>query len=294
MSSSRAADFPREVLELFDHLVHGRVTRREFLDRAAGFATGSMTAAAMLAALLPDYARAVQVEESDFRIFAGDFEYDSPAGHGRIRGHLAAPADEGRHPGVVVVHENRGLNPYIADVARRLAVAGFVALAPDGLTPKGGYPGTDVRGRELQAELDPEKLVADFAAAARTLAKHPRCTGKVGVVGFCFGGWVSNRLAAMLPELEAAVPFYGRQVPAAEVPAIRAPLLLHFAETDPRVNEGWPAYRAALEAAGKRFTAHTYPGTNHGFHNDSTPRYDRAAAELAWERTLAFFRAELR
>lgn len=295
MTRKSSADYPPEVLAIFDEYVHGKIDRRGFLERAARFATGTMTAAAFLAGLAPDYARAAQVEESDARIATSWVDVPSPQGHGTVKAYLARPQvhpDE-KAPGVVVVHENRGLNPYVADVARRLATEGFVALAPDGLSPLGGYPGTDDEGREMQKTLDKDELLEDFRAGFRFLRAHPRTTGRVGIVGFCFGGWVSNMVAVHEPELAAAVPFYGRQPTAEEAARIRAPLLLHFAENDPRVNEGWPAYQAALDAAGKRYASHLYPGVNHGFHNDSTPRYDAAAAKLAWDRTLAFFRAEL-
>jgi carboxymethylenebutenolidase len=295
MTRKTSADFPEEVLEIFDDYVHGKIDRRGFLDRAARFATGGMTAAAFLAGLAPDYSLAAQVAESDARIGTTWVDVPSPRGHGTVRGYLAAPQVDPKQelPGVVVVHENRGLNPYVADVARRLATEGFLALAPDGLTSLGGYPGTDDEGRAMQKTLDKAKLLEDFRAAFRLLRGHARCTGKVGIVGFCFGGWVSNMVAVHEPDLAAAVPFYGRQPSAEEAARIRAPLLLHFAENDPRVNAGWPAYEAALEAQGKRYTAHTYPGVNHGFHNDTTPRFDEAAAKLAWARTLEFFREEL-
>ena len=295
MTRRTSADYPGEVLEIFDDYVHGKIDRRGFLERAARFATGTMTAAAFLAGLSPDYAQANQVEESDPRITTQWLDYPSPDGHGTVKGYLARPQihPDQEAPGVVVVHENRGLNPYVADVARRLAAEGFVALAPDGLTPLGGYPGNDDEGRVMQRKLDKQKLLEDFRAAFRFLRGHERTSDKVGIVGFCFGGWVSNMIAVHEPELAAAVPFYGRQPSAEEAARIRAPLLLQFAENDPRVNAGWPDYEAALKQHGKRYTAHLYPGVNHGFHNDTTPRYDEAAAKLAWRRTLEFFRAEL-
>ncbi len=295
MERKKASDFDREILNLFDRYVHGGISRREFLDGASRFAVGSLTAAAMLEALSPNYAHAQQVSPDDPRLKAEYVVYPSPQGHGDIRALLVRPSDApDRLPGVVVVHENRGLNPYIEDVARRLGVDGFLALAPDGLTPVGGYPGDDARGRELQATLDRDKLMEDFAAAAVYLKSHPECSGKVGVVGFCYGGLVSNTLAVRLPDLAAAVPFYGRQPAAEDVGRIRAPLLLHFAEHDDGVNAGWPAYEEALKAHNVTYTAHFYEGTNHGFHNDTTPRYDEAAASLAWERTLDFFHRTLR
>lgn len=287
--------FPPELFRLYDDFAHGRLSRAEFLALAGRFATGGMTAAALLAALSPDYARAAQVAEDDPAIATSRVEYVSPAGHGKVRGYLVRPTAPagGRPPGVVVVHENRGLNPYIEDVARRLGAAGFLALAPDGLTPLGGYPGTDEKGKELQATLDPARLVADFAAAVRWLAAPSRGQGRVGVVGFCFGGWVAHTLAETVPAVAAAVPFYGRQPDPGGAARVRAPLLVHLAETDERVNAGWPAYEAALAAAGARVELHRYPGTQHGFHNDTTPRFDPTAAALAWARTLAFFRAHL-
>lgn len=294
MPRSRGSDLPPELFELFDRYVHGGISRREFLDGAARFAVGGLTATALLERLAPNYALAQQVPEGDARIATEYVDYPSPDGHGTIRAYLARPVGaEGRLPAVVVVHENRGLNPYIEDVARRLAADGFLALAPDGLTPVGGYPGDDDRGRELQASLDRDKLMEDFVAAAVHLEAHPDSTGRVGVVGFCFGGLVANTLAVRLPNLNAAVPFYGRQAAPEDVPRIQAALLLHFAEDDPGVNAGWPEYEAALQAHGVDYTAHFYDGTLHGFHNDTTPRYDPEAARLAWERTIAFFRQTL-
>ncbi|GAA5234433.1 dienelactone hydrolase family protein [Verticiella sediminum] len=294
MARLTARDFPPEILQLYDFYVHGRISRRDFLDRAARYAVGGATAAGLLAALSPDYALAMQVSFTDPDITAEYIRYPSPQGHGEVRGYLVRPAKAaGAVPGVVVVHENRGLNPYIEDVARRLAKAGFVALAPDGLSSVGGYPGNDEQGRELQQKVDPEKLMNDFFAAVEYLLRGDATTGKVGITGFCYGGGVANAAAAAFPELSAAVPFYGMQAPVDAVPRIQAPLLLHYAETDPRINEGWPAYEAALKAAGKTYEGHVYPGTGHGFHNDSTPRYDEAAANLAWERTVAWFRQYL-
>lgn len=294
MSRLSARDFPPELLSLYDGYAHGRLTRREFLDRAAAFAVGGLGAAAILAALSPDYALARQVDFTDPEIIPEYIRYPSPEGHGEVRGYLVRPAGAtGRLPGVVVVHENRGLNPYIEDVARRVAKAGFIALAPDGLSAVGGYPGNDDQGRVLQARLDPAKLRNDFFAAIEFLTRHTLTTGRIGITGFCYGGGIANAAAAAYPALAAAVPFYGRQPEPEEVGRIRAPLLIHLAEHDERVNAGWPAYEAALKAAGRSYEAHVYPGTNHGFHNDSTPRYDEAAAILAWERTIAWFRRHL-
>ncbi|BBU54795.1 carboxymethylenebutenolidase [Mameliella alba] len=289
-----AADFDQELLDLYDFYAHGRITKREFLDRAGKYAVGGLTAAALLNMLSPNYALAEQVSFNDPDITPEYIEYPSPNGHGSVRGYLVKPAEAtGPLPAVVVVHENRGLNPYIEDVARRVAKAGFIALAPDGLSSVGGYPGNDADGRELQRTVDREKLMNDFFAAYEFMAGHDDTTGKVGCVGFCYGGGVCNALAVAYPELGASVPFYGRQAAVEDVPRIQAPLLLHYAELDERINEGWPAYEAALQEHGKTYTAHIYPGVNHGFHNDSTPRYDEAAAELAWERTIAFFNAHL-
>jgi carboxymethylenebutenolidase len=278
------------VLDLFDGYVHGLIDRREFLDRAARYTAAGVSAAVLLEQLSPDYALAAQVAEGDDRITTQRVTYESPQGNGTINAYVAAPAGaDGPRGGVVVVHENRGLNPYIEDVARRVAVAGFVALAPDGLTPLGGYPGNDEQGREMQRQIDGDKLLQDFFAAFEHLKAQDSTTDKIGVVGFCYGGGVSNAMAVEYPELAASVPFYGRQPAAEDVPKIQAPLLLHYAGLDERINEGWPAYEAALKAAGKEYTAHIYPDVNHGFHNDTTPRYDDAAATLAWERTVAFF-----
>ena len=294
MKRKKATDFDQGVLDLYDGYVHGKFGRREFLDKAAKYAVGGVTAAVLLESLSPQYALAQQVAPSDRRIRTQVIEYASPDGHGTIRGLLARPANaSGPVPGIVVVHENRGLNPYIEDVARRAAVAGFAALAPDGLTPLGGYPGNDDDGRTMQRELDGAKLQEDFMAAFVHLQGHAAVTDKIGVVGFCYGGGIANAMAVRFPELAASVPFYGRQATADDVPKIQAPLLLHYAGLDERLNAGWPAYEAALQANGKAFTAHIYANTNHGFHNDTTPRYDEPAAKLAWDRTIAFFNENL-
>ncbi len=290
MSRKKASDFDQELLDLYDSYAHSRIGRRELFDRAAKYAVGGLTVAALIDSLMPNYALANQVPENDPRIKAETIEYDSPRGQGKIKGYLVRPAKAAKAGGVVVVHENRGLNPYIADVARRLATAGYIALAPDGLTPLGGYPGNDDGGRKMQAQLDAVKLTEDFVAAHGYLKAH---AGKVGVVGFCFGGAVANAMAVRIPDLAASVPFYGRQPATADVPKIKAPLLLHYAALDERVNAGWPEYEAALKANGKEYTAHMYANANHGFHNDTTPRYDEAAAKLAWTRTLDFFKAKL-
>ncbi|WP_404425781.1 YghX family hydrolase [Thalassospira australica] len=290
MNRLTAKDFSPQLLELYDFYAHGIISRREFLDRAAKYTVGGVTAMSVLASLSPDYALATQVEFTDPDIVAEYIMYPSPNGHGEVRGYFVKPANAtGKLPGVVVVHENRGLNPYIEDVARRVAKAGFIALAPDGLTSVGGYPGNDDKGRELQQQVDPTKLMNDFFAAIEFLTAHEATTGKIGITGFCYGGGVSNAAAVAYPELGAAVPFYGRQADVADVPRIQAPLLLHFGELDTRINEGWPAYEAALKEHNKVYEAYIYPGANHGFHNDSTPRYDEEQAKLAWDRTIAWF-----
>jgi carboxymethylenebutenolidase len=295
MQRQTASEFSQELLDLYDYYVHGQIDRRAFMERAAKFAVGGLTAAALLELLSPKYVFAAQVPADDVRVTTAYVKYPSPAGSGEMRGLLAKPANAtGKLPGIVVVHENRGLNPYIEDVARRVALAGFVAFAPDALYPVGGYPGNDDEGRALQSKLDGKKLTEDFVAATKFLHDHPDCNGSLGVTGFCYGGGMANTLAWRLPDLvKAAVPYYGGQPPAAEVPKIKAALLLHYAELDTRVNAGWPAYETALKAAGVEYEAHIYPGVNHGFHNDTTPRYDKAAAELSWERTIAFFKKKL-
>ncbi|MGH9313608.1 MAG: dienelactone hydrolase family protein [Vicinamibacterales bacterium] len=295
MEPKKASDFDQELLSLFDQYVHGQIDRRGFLDRAARFAVGGVTAAMLLDALNPRFAAAQQVPKDDKRLKADYVEYPSPQGAGTMRGYLARPAAaSGKLPGVLVVHENRGLNPHIEDIARRLALDNFVAFAPDALTPLGGYPGDEDKARELFAKLDQAKTREDFVAAANYLKTRPDCTGKVGVVGFCYGGGVANMLATRLPDLGAAVPFYGSQARAEDVPSIKAPLLIHYAEKDDRINAGWPAYEAALKANNVKYTAYIYPGTQHGFNNDTTPRYDEAAAKLAWQRTIEFFNKNLR
>lgn len=290
MTRLTAKDFPQQLLDYYDYYAHGKITKREFLELATKYAVGGLTALALFDLLKPNYALAEQVLFTDPDILPEYITYPSPNGHGEVRGYLVKPANAaGKVPAVVVVHENRGLNPYIEDVARRVAKAGYIALAPDGLSSVGGYPGNDDEGRKLQQEVDPTKLMNDFFAAIEFLMHHKEATGKVGMTGFCYGGGVSNAAAVAYPELAAAVPFYGRQPPAQDAEKVKAPLLLHFAELDTRINEGWPAWEAALKKAGKTYEAHIYPGVNHGFHNNSTPRYDKAAAELAWQRTLAWF-----
>lgn len=290
----KASDFDPRILEIFDGYVHGKITKREFISQAGKYAAAGVTGAMLLDQLAPNYALAQQVAPDDPAIETMVAEYESPEGHGTVRGLMARPAGAtGPLPAVLVVHENRGLNPYIEDVVRRTAKAGYLAFGPDGLTPLGGYPGTDEEGREMQRQLDSAKLMADFFAAFEYLRGHNGSTGKVGAVGFCYGGGVCNALAVAYPDLAASVPFYGRQPAAEDVPSIEAPLLIHYAGLDERINAGWEAYSAALRANQKEFSAHFYPDVNHGFHNDTTPRYDEEAAELAWRRTLAFFETHL-
>lgn len=294
MTRMTASDFHPDLLELYDFYAHGQISRREFLDRAGKYAVGGMTALALLNLMKPDYALANQVMPDDPAIEAERISYPSPEGHGTVNGLMVRPAGAvGKLPAVVVVHENRGLNPYIEDVARRVGKAGYMALAPDGLTSLGGYPGNDDAGRDLQAKVDPVKLMNDFLAAVGFMLRHNGSTGRVGIVGFCYGGGVCNAAAVAIPELAAAVPFYGRQPATGDVPRIRAALMLHYAGLDTRINEGWPAYEAALKANHKDYQAFVYEGVNHGFHNDTTPRYDAAAATLAWDRTMTFFRERL-
>ncbi len=289
-----AKDFDQELLDLYDYYAHGRIDRREFLDRAARFAVGGLTAAALLEQLSPRYALAEEVKPDDPAISASTITYPSPRGTGDIRGYLVKPSGAtGKLPGVLVIHENRGLNPYIEDVARRLAKAGYMALAPDGLSSLGGYPGNDDEGRDMQKRLDPAKLRNDFFAGYEHLASRADCSGKAGAVGFCYGGGVCNQLAVAYPDLKAAVSFYGLQPAAEDVKRIEAPLLLHYAGFDKRIDQGWPAFEAALKQYGKPYSVYFYVGVNHGFHNDTTPRYDAAAAKLAWERTLGFFKRYL-
>ncbi|HEY7514124.1 MAG TPA: dienelactone hydrolase family protein [Vicinamibacteria bacterium] len=294
MERKTAADFDPELLALFDAYVHGAIDRRGFLDRASKYAAGGTTAALLLEALSPRFAEAQQVAKDDARINSESVEYPSPEGTGTMRGSLVKPAAaKGKLPGVLVVHENRGLNPHIEDVARRVALENFIAFAPDALFPLGGYPGDEDKARELFQKLDQTKTREDFVAAAAWLKARPECTGKVGVVGFCYGGAIANMLATRIPDLGGAVPFYGTQPKPEDVPKIKAPLLIHYAEKDDRVNAGWPAYEEALKAAKVSYEAFVYPGTQHGFNNDTTPRYDKEAAALAWKRTLDFFNKNL-
>jgi carboxymethylenebutenolidase len=295
MERKTTSDFHPEVLRLFDRYVHGLLDRRGFLESAGKYTVAGTTAVGLLEALSPNYAFAEQVPKDDKRIKTEYVTYDSPQGYGKVKGYLVKPANaSGKLPAVLVVHENRGLNPYIEDVARRVGTANFIAFAPDGLTPLGGYPGTDEKGVEMQRSLDQQKLMNDFEAATRWLQARPDVTGKVGVVGFCYGGSVSNQMAVRVSTLAAAVPFYGGQPRAEDVPKINAPLLLHYAGNDERIDAGWPAYEAALKANNKKYQVYFYEGCDHGFHNDTTPRYNEAAAKLAWQRTIDFFNQNLR
>ena len=291
MERKKASDFPQPLLDLFDRYVHGDISRRAFLDGAQKFAVGGVTATALWEMLRPNYALANEVPENDSRIKTAEASVDSPRGNGTIKGYLARPANaSGKLPGVLVIHENRGLNPYIKDVARRLAVTGYMAFAPDSLTTVGGYPGDEEKATKLFASLDRGKMTEDFRAAAAWLKTRSDCTGKLGGVGFCFGGGVINQLAVWMgTDLNAAVPFYGTQPSAADAAKIKAPLLAHYAALDTRITSGWPAFDAALTAAHVTHEGYVYAGANHGFHNDTTPRYDEAAAKLAWQRTLAWF-----
>jgi carboxymethylenebutenolidase len=296
MERKKASDYPQELLDLFHEYQHGDISRREFLDRAQKFAVGGMTAVAIWESMRPNYAWAEQVPKDDKRITAGYETVQSPEGNGTIKGYFVRPANAGgKLPVVLVIHENRGLNPYIEDVARRFAIANFVAYAPDGLTSVGGYPGNDEQGATAFRQVNGPKMLEDFVAAAKWLKARPETNGKLGAVGFCFGGGIVNQLAVRLgPDLNAGVPFYGRQAGADDVPKIQAPLMLQYAANDQGVNAGIAAYEAALKANNKPFTIYTYEGTQHGFHNDTTPRYDEAAAKLAWQRTVEFFNKNLR
>lgn len=295
MNEIKKEDIKQEVFDLYDDYAHNRIDRRDFVQRLSAYAVGGLTVSALMSFLMPDYKGAIQVQANDPRLKSEYINYPSPKGADTIKALLSQPADaKGKLPGIVVVHENRGLNPHIEDVARRAALAGYISIAPDMLTPLGGYPGTDDQGRELQSKRDRNEMLEDFIAAFNYLQAHKDCTGKVGVVGFCFGGWISNMMAVRIPELVAAVPFYGGQPATEDVPNIKAPLLLHYAALDTRVNEGWPAYEKALKENKKEYTAYMYADANHGFHNDTTPRYDKAAAELAWKRTIDFFNQKLK
>jgi len=294
MKEIKKEEISQEVFDLYDDYAHNRIDRRQFMNKLSAYAIGGITVASLLSFIMPKYQENIQIQPDDSRLESKYITYKSPKGGGEIKGLLSMPAgNKSKLPGIIVVHENRGLNPYIEDVGRRAALAGFVSLAPDALTPLGGYPGNDDDGRALQRQRDRNEMLEDFIAAFQYLKAYPSSTGKAGVVGFCFGGWISNMMAVRLPDLSASVPFYGGQPAAESVPEIKAPLLLHYAGLDTRVNEGWPAYEEALKKHKKEYTAYVYPDVNHGFHNDSTPRYDKEAAELAWKRSIAFFKEKL-
>lgn len=293
MKTLKKDDIKQEVFDLYDDYAHNKIQRREFIEKLGLYAVGGITVTSLMSFLMPNYVDTMLVKKDDPRLDSDYITYDSPKGGGEIKGLLSRPKDaQGKLGGIVVVHENRGLNPYIEDTARRAALEGFITLAPDALTPLGGYPGNDDEGRAMQRKRDRNKMLEDFIAAYNYLKSHKDCSGKIGVVGFCFGGWISNMMAVKIPELAAAVPFYGGQ-PKEDIDKIKAPLMLQFAGLDTRVNEGWPAYEKALKAHGKEYTAYTYPDVNHGFHNTTTPRYVKEAAELAWQRTIDFFKEKL-
>ncbi len=295
MKKIRKDELSQEVFDLYDDYAHNRIERRQFIDKLSKYAFGGLTVSSLLSFIMPNYQDNLQIKPDDPRLESGYIEYESSQGGGTIRGLLSKPTDTNKKlPGIVVVHENRGLNPYIEDVGRRAAMAGYISLAPDALTPLGGYPGNDDEGREMQRQRDRNEMLEDFIAAYHFLKEHSGCDGNIGVVGFCFGGWISNMMAVRIPGLGAAVPFYGGQPDADDVSKIKAPLLLHYAGLDKRVNEGWPAYEKVLQENNKKYTAYLYPDVNHGFHNDSTPRFDREAAALAWQRTIEFFDKHLK
>jgi len=295
MKEIKKEDIKQEVFDLYDDYAHNRIERREFMQKLSAYAVGGITVAGLSSFLMPAYSSSIQVMPDDPRIKSEYVFYQSPKGGGKMKALLSMPIDaKQKMGGVVVVHENRGLNPYIEDVARRVALAGFISLAPDALTPLGGYPGNDDQGRELQSKRDRNEMLEDFIAAFEYVKGLTDCNGKVGVVGFCFGGWIANMMAVRISDLSASVPFYGAQPASEDVPKIKSPLLLHYAALDTRVNEGWPAYELALKEQKKEYTVYIYPGVNHGFHNDSTPRYDKSAAELAWKRTIDFFNEKLK
>lgn len=294
MNEIKKEDIQQEVFDLYDDYAHNRIDRRSFMQKLSAYTVGGITVASLMSFLMPDYNDAIQIKANDPRLKSEYITYESAKGGGTMKALLSRPVDA-KTPlgGIVVVHENRGLNPHIEDIARRAALAGFISIAPDALTPLGGYPGDDDKGRELQSKRDRNEMLEDFIAAYNYLKTQKECNGKVGVVGFCFGGGIANLMAVRLPDLAAAVPFYGGQPPIEDVPKIKAPLLLHYAELDTRINEGWPAYEKALKENKKEYTAYIYPKVNHGFNNDTTPRYDKAAADLAWQRTIDFFKEKL-
>ncbi|WP_295770886.1 dienelactone hydrolase family protein [uncultured Mucilaginibacter sp.] len=295
MSDIKKEDIKQEVYDLYDDYAHNRLDRRGFMQKLSLYAVGGLTVPSLMSFLMPDYQNNIQVKADDPRLKSEYVNYSSPKGGGTIKGLLSKPANAKKKlGGIIVVHENRGLNPYIEDVGRRAAVAGFISLAPDALTPLGGYPGNDDEGRAMQAKRDKGQMEEDFIAAYEYLKNHKDCNGKVGVVGFCYGGGIANMMAVRVPDLAAAVPFYGAQPALADVPKIKAPLMLHYASLDTRITAGWPAYEAALKENNKKYQGFIYEGANHGFHNDTTPRYDKTAAELAWKRTIDFFGESLK
>ena len=295
MDQIRKEDIKQEVFDLYDDYAHSRIDRRSFMKQLSVYAVGGLTLTSLVSFLMPDYKGNIQIKADDPRLSSLYINYASPKGGGSIKGLLSKPLKSKKKlGGIIVVHENRGLNPYIEDVSRRAALAGFIALAPDALTPLGGYPGNDDEGRTMQSKRSGAEMLEDFIAAYDYLKNHEDCNGKVGVVGFCFGGGICNAMAVRIPSLAASVPYYGGQAAIADVPKIKAPLQLHYASLDTRVNAGWPAYEAALKENGKEYEAFMYENVNHGFHNDTTPRYDKAAAELAWKRTIKFFKKKLK
>jgi carboxymethylenebutenolidase len=295
MKPLKKEDISQEVFDLYDYYAHNKIDRRQFVEKLSVYAVGGITVSSLLSFITPDYINTLLVKPDDERIDSKYINYESPKGGGTIKGLLSKPNKvKGKLPGIVVVHENRGLNPYIEDVGRRAAVEGFISLAPDALSPLGGYPGNDDDGRALQRKRDRNEMLEDFIAAFDYLSKHKDCNGNIGVVGFCFGGWISNMMAVKIPSLKASVPFYGGQPSAEETAKIKAPLLLQYAGLDTRVNAGWPDYEVALKENNIEHTAHFYDNVNHGFHNNTTPRYDEKAANLAWERTMAFFKEKLK
>lgn len=294
MKKIKKEDLNQEVFDLYDDYAHNRIDRRKFMEKLSIYAVGGLTMSNLLSCVMPNY-NEIQISHDDSRLTTEFITYNSKKGGGEIKGLLSRPAKvKKKLPGIIVVHENRGLNPHIQDVGRRAALPGFISLAPDALTPLGGYPGNDDDGRTLQRKRDKNEMLEDFIAAFEYLKSHPNCTGKVGVVGFCFGGWISNMMSVRLPDLKAAVPFYGGQPEEELVSNIQAPLLLQFGELDKRVNAGWPAYEEALKKNNKQYEAHIYPNANHGFHNDTTGRYDKEMAQLAWKRTIEFFKKNLK
>lgn len=294
MKPLKKEDIQQEVFDLYDDYAHNKLNRRQFVEKLSMYAIGGLTVGSLLSFMSPNYVTTLLVAKDDPRLVSDYIHYDSPKGGGSIKALLSMPKDtSGKLPGVIVVHENRGLNPYIEDVGRQAALEGFISIAPDALSPLGGYPGNDDEGREMQRQRNRDEMLEDFIAAFDYLKNHENCNGNIGVVGFCFGGWISNMMAVKVPELKASVPFYGGQPTAEETAQIQAPLLIHYAELDTRVNAGWPDYEAALKANDKDYAVHFYEGVNHGFHNTTTPRYDKPAADLAWERTIAFFKEKL-